>query len=54
MLERGLTMCPDSRLHNDAPAVFYRHLGVFKWDPNMKESTAVVVKQIDALTRKMR
>jgi hypothetical protein len=52
MLERGLVMCPDRRLDADAPAVFYGRAGVFEWNPEVKESTAVIVKQIDAMTRK--
>lgn len=52
MLERGLVMCPDRRLDADAPAVFYGQVGVFEWNPEVKESTAVIVKQIDAMTRK--
>lgn len=52
MLERGLVMCPDRRLDADAPAAFYGRVGVFEWNPEVKESTAVIVKQIDAMTRK--
>ena len=52
MLERGLVMCPDRRLDADAPAVFYGQVGVFAWNPEVKESVAVVVKKIDAMTRK--
>lgn len=52
MLERGLVMCPDRRLDADAPAVFYGRLGVFAWNPEVKEGSGVIVKQIDAMTRK--
>ncbi len=52
MLERGLVMCPDRRLDADAPAVFYGRLGVFEWNPEVAASSAVIVKQIDAMTRK--
>jgi hypothetical protein len=52
MLERGLVMCPDRRLDADAPAVFYSSVGVFAWNPEVKEASAVIVKQIDAMTRK--
>lgn len=52
MLDRGLVMCPDRRLDADAPAVFYGRLGVFAWNPEVKASSAVIVKQIDAMTRK--
>ena len=52
MLERGLVMCPDRRLDADAPAAFYGRVGVFTWNPEVKEGSAVIVKQIDAMTRK--
>ena len=52
MLERGLVMCPDRRLDADAPAVFYGSSGVFAWNPEVKEGSGVIVKQIDAMTRK--
>lgn len=52
MLERGLVMCPDRRLDADAPAVFYGRVGVFVWNPEVKEGSTVIVKQIDAMTRK--
>lgn len=52
MLERGLVMCPDRRLDADAPAVFYGGAGVFAWNPEVKEGSGVIVKQIDAMTRK--
>ncbi len=52
MLERGLVMCPDRRLDADAPAVFYGRVGVFAWNPEVKGSSEVIVKQIDAMTRK--
>lgn len=52
MLERGLVMCPDRRLDADAPAVFYGRVGVFEWNPEVKGSSEVIVKQIDAMTRK--
>ena len=52
MLERGLVMCPDRRLDADAPAAFYGSVGVFTWNPEVKEGSAVIVKQIDAMTRK--
>ena len=52
MLERGLAMCPDRRLDTDAPAVFYGRVGVFEWNPETKEGATVIVKQIDAMTRK--
>lgn len=52
MLERGLVMCPDRRLDADAPAVFYGNVGVFAWNPEVKEGSTVIVKQIDAMTRK--
>jgi hypothetical protein len=45
-------MCPDRRLDADAPAVFYGRLGVFALNPEVKEGPGVVVKQIDAMTRK--
>ncbi len=51
MLERGLVMCPDRRLDADAPAVFYGRVGVFAWNPEVKASSAVIIKQIDAMTR---
>ena len=52
MLERGLVMCPDRRLDADAPAAFYGQVGVFTWNPEVKDGSAVIVKQIDARTRK--
>lgn len=52
MLDRGLVMCPDRRLDSDAPAVFYGRVGVFEWNPEVKEGTAVIVQKIDAMTRK--
>jgi hypothetical protein len=52
MLERGLAMCPDRRLDTDAPAAFYGRVGVFEWNPEVKEGATVIVKQIDAMTRK--
>ncbi|MDP9901296.1 hypothetical protein [Variovorax ginsengisoli] len=52
MLDRGLVMCPDRRLDADAPAVFYGRVGVFGWNPEVAASSAVIVKQIDAMTRK--
>lgn len=52
MLDRGLVMCPDRRLDADAPAVFFGRVGVFEWNPEVPESSAVIVKQIDAMTRK--
>ena len=52
MLERGLVMCPDRRLDADAPAAFYGQVGVFTWNPEVKDGSAVIVKQIDAMTRK--
>ncbi|WP_426141211.1 hypothetical protein [Pseudomonas sp. DWP3-1-2] len=52
MLERGLVMCPDRRLDADAPAVFYGRVGVFEWNPEVSAGSAVIVKQIDAMTRK--
>ena len=52
MLDRGLVMCPDRRLDADAPAVFYGRLGVFAWNPEVAASAAVIVKQIDSMTRK--
>jgi len=45
-------MCPDRRLSVDAPAVFYGRVGVFQWNPDVKEATAVIIKKIDAMTRK--
>ncbi|MCC5086714.1 hypothetical protein [Xanthomonas campestris] len=51
MLERGLVMCPDRRLDAAAPAVFYGHLGVFAWNPDVAASSAVIVKQIGNMTR---
>ncbi len=52
MLDRGLVMCPDRRLDASAPAVFYGRVGVFAWNPEVPEGANVVVKQIDAMTRK--
>jgi hypothetical protein len=52
MLVRGLVMCPDRRLDVDAPAVFYGSVGVFEWNPEVPASSEVIVKQIDAMTRK--
>jgi hypothetical protein len=52
MLERGLVMCPDRRLDADAPAAFYGRVGVFEWNPEVKGGSEVIVKQIDAMTRK--
>ncbi|PPU09812.1 hypothetical protein XarjCFBP7645_05980 [Xanthomonas arboricola] len=51
MLERGLVMCPDRRLDAAAPAVFYGRLGVFAWNPEVPAGKAVIVKQIDTMTR---
>ncbi len=31
---------------------FYGRLGVFEWNPEVAASSAVIVKQIDAMTRK--
>lgn len=45
-------MCPDRRLGSDAAAVFYGRVGVFGWNPEVPTSSAVIVKQIDAMTRK--
>ncbi|MCI2263811.1 hypothetical protein [Xanthomonas indica] len=52
MLDRGLVLCPDRRLDADAPAVFYGRLGVFAWNPEVAAGSSVIVKQIDAMTRK--
>ncbi|SFD94186.1 hypothetical protein [Paracidovorax konjaci] len=52
MLDRGLVMCPDRRLDADAPAAFYGRLGVFAWNPEVAAGSAVIAKQIDAMTRK--
>ncbi|MCW0393445.1 hypothetical protein NB696_002255 [Xanthomonas sacchari] len=52
MLDRGLVMCPDRRLDATAPAVFYGRLGVFAWNPEVAAGSSVIVKQIDAMTRK--
>jgi len=52
MLERGLVLCPDRRLGADTPAVFYGRVGVFAWNPQIKEASTVIVKQVDAMTRK--
>jgi len=52
MLERGLVMCPDRRLDDDAPAVFYGGVGVFEWNPNVKEGAEVIIKKIDMMTHK--
>ncbi|KAB7772532.1 MULTISPECIES: hypothetical protein [Xanthomonas] len=52
MLDRGLVMCPDRRLDATAPAVFYGRLGVFAWNPEVPAGASVIVKQIDAMTRK--
>ena len=45
-------MCPDRRLDVDAPAVFFGSVGVFEWNPEVPASSEVIVKQIDAMTRK--
>lgn len=52
MLERGFVLCPDRRLEADTPAVFYGRAGIFAWNPQIKEGSTVIVKQIDAMTRK--
>jgi hypothetical protein len=52
MLDRGLVMCPDRRLDADAPAVFYGRVGVFAWNPEVADGSALIVKKIDAMTRK--
>jgi hypothetical protein len=32
--------------------VFYGRVGVFEWNPEVSAGSAVIVKQIDAMTRK--
>lgn len=51
MLERGLVMCPDRRLDASTPAVFYGRVGVYAWNPDVPASSALIVGQIDAMTR---
>lgn len=50
--ERGFVMCPDRRLDPGAPAIWYGEIGAYAWNPEVEGADKVIVKQIDAMTRK--
>lgn len=52
LAQRRFTLCPDRRLNADTPAVWYGEVGVFAWNPEVKDAVTLLTGKVDAMTRK--